>query len=132
MHIIMPSFGGIGGPLFIVCHTWHSRSILRTYWSCFIIAKRFISYVCMFSSSSVLFCGMIVSVADCRHSGCSYNVESNFVETNLYQRALSQSFVYEWVTAQQDTIWEELKISHVQIYFVSGARKSQAPGRRSD
>jgi len=42
----------------------------------------------MFPSNSVLFCGLIISVVDCRQSGCSYNVESSFVETDLYYRCV--------------------------------------------
>jgi hypothetical protein len=81
MHIIMPSFGGMGvGLIYSKCHTRYSRSILSTYWSCVIIAKRFASYVCMFSSNTVMFFGMIISVVDFRQSGCSYDVESSLVE----------------------------------------------------
>ena len=84
MHIIMPSFGGKGGFLFKVSATRGIVvPILRTYWSCFIIMKRFVSYVCMCSSNSVcffFFFGMIIYVVDCRQSICSYNVESSFVE----------------------------------------------------
>jgi hypothetical protein len=83
MHIIMPFLGVWGrgrGLICSKCHTWYSRSILRTYWSFFIIAKCFVSYICMFLLNSVLFFGLIISVADCSQSGCSYNVESSFVE----------------------------------------------------
>jgi hypothetical protein len=72
--------GRRGGRIYIKCHTRYSRSILSTYWSCFIVAKRFLSYVYMFSSNSGLLFGLIISVLNCRQSGCSYNVESSFVE----------------------------------------------------
>jgi hypothetical protein len=36
------------------------------------------------------------------------------------------------VRSQQNSILEELDISHVQIYFGAVAHKSQAPGRRSE
>jgi len=58
------------------CHTRYSHSILRTCWSCFVIVKCFVSYVCMFLLNSVLFFGMIMYVFNCRRSVCSYNVES--------------------------------------------------------
>jgi hypothetical protein len=47
-------------------------------------------YVCLFSSNSTLFFRMIMSGVDCRQSGCSYNVESSFVE----QRRTSASVCY--------------------------------------
>jgi hypothetical protein len=68
------------GLIYSKCHTLYIHFILRTFWSFFIIAKRFVSYVCMFSSNSVLFFELTVSVVDCRQSGCSHNVESSFVE----------------------------------------------------
>jgi hypothetical protein len=64
------------GLIYGKCHTRYSRPILCAYWSCFIIAKRFVSYVCMIPSNSVLLFGMIISAVDCRQSSCSYNVES--------------------------------------------------------
>jgi len=78
----MLSFGGMGagGLIYSKCHTRYSGSILRMYWSCFIIAKLFVLYVSMFSSNSLMFFGLIISVVDCRQSGCSYNVESRLVE----------------------------------------------------
>ena len=82
MHIIMPSLGvwGGGSLIYSKCHMQYSCSILHTYWNCFIIAKCFISYDCTFTSNSVLFFGLIISVVNCRQSGCSYNVESSSVE----------------------------------------------------
>jgi hypothetical protein len=38
-------YGGGGCLIYSKCHTRYSRSILRTVWSCFIVAKRFVSYV---------------------------------------------------------------------------------------
>ena len=84
MHIIICRLLGIWGwggcLIYGKCHTQYGRSILRIYWSFFIVAKRFFSYVCMIPSNSVLFCGMIISVVDCRQPGCSYKVEPSFVE----------------------------------------------------
>ena len=57
------------------CHSRYSHSSLHTHWSCFVIVKHFVLYVCMFSLNSVLFFGMIILVFDCRRSSC-YNVES--------------------------------------------------------
>ena len=120
-----------GSLIYSKCRTRYSRSILRKHWSSFIIAKRFVSQVCVFSLNCVLFCGMIVSVVDCRQSSCSYSAESSCVEQrrNCTSVCYRVSVVCEGVTSQQYSIWEELTISHVQIYFVSGC--AQIPGASS-
>ena len=92
MHIIMPSFGDReGGGLFKVSVT---RGIVVLFFvsTAAVLLQRKVSFrtFCMFPSNSVLFCGMIISVAGCRQSSFPYYVEFCRVETNLYRRVLSR------------------------------------------
>jgi hypothetical protein len=81
MHIIMPFFGGTGGGLFKESVT-HGIIVLFSVCIGAVLLLRnalFRMFVC-FHRTLWCFFGIIISVVDCRHSSCSYNVESSFVE----------------------------------------------------
>jgi hypothetical protein len=79
MHITMPSIVGIGGGSLFYSVTRSKVVLFLVRNGAFIIAKRFESYICMFSLNPLFFL-MIISVVDCRQSSCFYNVESSIVE----------------------------------------------------